>query len=145
MYLGRRCAAVLVDGVVSLLACAVLLMPFASLVDPRLWATVQPVPLLWAAMLLLLSLIWRGNTPGKKWAKLRLVGAGCFACREVRRLGWAVLFGLAQFLSALVPAAVTGSLVVLAAVWCCVSLIWPILRSAPEFPHNTETGFSVAS
>jgi len=143
MQLGRRFAAGCVDAVISLLACAVLLMPFASLVDARLWATLRPVPLLWATVFMGLGIAWQGNTPGKTWLKLRVTGHGCMACRELRRSGWLVLLGVSQLFGTAAPDWVTMGAAFAAAVWLALLILWPALRRAPEFPHNTATGYTV--
>lgn len=109
-----------------------------------LWSQTNPVPLLWALCVVLMSLGLQGRTPGKRWMKLSVTGPGCLTCREIRRMGWALALGFEALLHGLVPAPVSTGLLTLGLALLGWQILWPALRAAPDFPHNRATGIHVA-
>ncbi len=131
------------DAVLALMLTGLVLTPLITLADPQVWTRTNPVPLLWALLLVLMTLGLQGVTPGKRWLKLRLEGQGCLICRELRRLGWALALGLEALLYGLVAAPLTSALLALGVILLAVQIVWPVLTRAPEFPHNRATDLQV--
>lgn len=124
--------------------CGLLLGPLAGAADPLLWTRTNPVPLLWALALVLMTLGLRGATPGKRWMKLRVAGHGCLACRELRRMGWALAFGLEALLHGLAAPPLTTALLLLGLALLGAQILWPLLARHGDFPHNRATGLRIA-
>lgn len=124
-------------------------VPVALVLD---WATALSdagVLAVTAVWVLIGGVAFAGRTPGKQVMGLRLEGAGCMACRELRRL-WPILtLGLGAF--ALEAAALAGQvpsagLVTLATLALVVGTVWTHLwpmSSGRAFPHDKATGFRV--
>ena len=147
--LARRSAAFAVDAVLSLMLAGLVLTPFVYLGDDRLWLYTDPIPLLWSLIMICMALGSQGMTPGKRWAKLVVFdtgsGNGCLTCRELRRLGWAIAFGLSALVSGLGPDFLALGCALFALAHLGVLILWPALRGASDFPHNLATGLAVGS
>ena len=141
--LGRRFLAAIVDAIIALMGAALILTPFARLADPIIWQRFDPIPLLWALLFVFLSIIWQGNTPGKKWLKLHVAGTGCIICRELRRSGWFLVIGAAQLLESVTFDWLGFVGMACAGLWILWLFDGPVLRKSSEFPHNSATGFHV--
>lgn len=141
--LGRRGLAFGVDAVLALMLTGIVLWPIWSVTDPDAWRVFNPVPLLWALCLVFLGIFARGATPGKRWTGLDVAGDGCLTCREVRRVMWAIIAGLAEVLRFTISADVYMFLMLLAAGVVLFSYGLPLVQRAQEFAHNTTTGFEV--
>ena len=123
---------------------SLLLTPLATLADPEIWTLTNPVPLLWALTLIFLSLGLRGATPGKRWMKLDVTGAGCLICREIRRMSWALVLGLDALMHGFLTPQISTALLALGLGLLGWLIVWPILTRAADFPHNDATQISVA-
>ena len=142
-HLARRLFAGFVDGVLALVLTGLFFSALLIFVPLGQWQGANPVPLCWALAFVFLALLRNGDTPGKRWARLSLVGHGCLACRELRRMGWAIILGCAALLE---PFLSSGALVGLQATSVLIfaaSYLVPAIMHAADFSHNSATGFSV--
>ncbi len=141
----RRLAAFAVDLILSLMGTALILTPVANLAEPSLWRVLDPVWLLWAFILILLSVLWNGTTPGKRWCRLKVTGSGCIICRELRRSGWMLVLGLGELIEDATAFEGIGTVALATAlIWIGAFLITPWQRGDADFPHNSATGFDVS-
>ena len=142
-HAGRRGAAFAVDALLALMISGILLTPLVALSDPAVWRVINPVPLLWALCFIFTALLTRGATPGKRWLKLHLAGTGCLICREIRRMGWALMLGLAALLPDSAPATAAPILNGIGLGLLLWALAHPFVTKARDWPHNTATDFTV--
>lgn len=140
---GRRAAAFGVDAALALVATGVLALPILSFADPEVWQIFNPVPLTWALVMIVLSLLNVGTTPGKRWTGLVVTGGGCLICREIRRIGWALVLGLQQLAFSVLTRETNLALQLIALALLLWLILKPILTRAEDFPHNLQTGFRV--
>lgn len=95
-----------------------------------------------------------GWTPGKRVAGLRVQGEGCAICRELRRLGVFVVFGLGALVLSMAPM-LPAEILAAAPAWMFVAggiailavfgalYVWPMIRWRGAMPYDRATGFEV--
>ncbi|MEM6310005.1 MAG: hypothetical protein AAF754_08140 [Pseudomonadota bacterium] len=132
-----------VDALVALMVTGLVITPLAYVSDLAFWQNHNPAYAIWALVMIFLSLIANGETVGKRWAKLRLSGNGCLVCRELRRMGPFLFYGFAAMLQGIVSASVLTGVLYATAIWIAIIFLWPALRGAQDFPHNTATHISL--
>lgn len=136
---GRRLAAFGVDAALALMLTGIAISPILAFAPPDFWTRTNPIPLIWALCLIFMGLLNRGNTPGKRWLGLRVMGDGCIICREIRRGIWLLVWAVAALLfQDMTMHAALGALIGVA-----IAYGQSLRSGAAEFGHNARTGFHV--
>ncbi|MFK7874265.1 MAG: hypothetical protein AB8B71_00585 [Paracoccaceae bacterium] len=144
MFLIQRARAGIIDAGVGLVGTGLVGLGLLWVSDPADLARINPYPLIFTLIVTTNALLTRGNTYGKRRSDLQVIGTGCIICREIRRLLPLWVFGITALLAPFIPIP-AGLIPILLALLIIFGYALPLVQRAPDFPHNTATGFDIST